>query len=58
MEQDCFGPFEDAVAELFFLERRWVVIPLWRPLALHHRRKIFALEEPKGLLPGTSARLP
>jgi glycine betaine/proline transport system substrate-binding protein len=47
-EQDCFGPFEDAVAE-----RRWVVIPLWHPQALHHRHKIRALEEPKGLLGGT-----
>ncbi|WP_395678924.1 glycine betaine ABC transporter substrate-binding protein [Inquilinus sp.] len=47
-EQDCFGRFEDAVAA-----SRWVVIPLWHPQALHHRHRIRALEEPKGLLGGT-----
>jgi glycine betaine/proline transport system substrate-binding protein len=47
-EQDCFGRFEDAVAN-----SRWVVIPLWHPQALHHRHKIRALDEPKGLLGGT-----
>jgi glycine betaine/proline transport system substrate-binding protein len=46
-ERDCFGRFERAVAD-----RRWVVIPLWRPQALHHRYKIRALDEPKGLLGG------
>jgi glycine betaine/proline transport system substrate-binding protein len=47
-EQQCFGRFEEAVAEA-----RWVVIPLWHPQALHSRYKIRALQEPKGLLGGT-----
>jgi len=47
-EQDCFGRFEEAIAA-----SRWVVIPLWHPQALHHRHKIRALDEPKGLLGGT-----
>jgi len=47
-EQECFGRFERAVAE-----RGWIVIPLWHPQALHHRHKIRALDDPKGLLGGT-----
>jgi glycine betaine/proline transport system substrate-binding protein len=47
-EQECFGRFEDAVAQ-----SQWMVIPLWRPQALHYRHKIRALDEPKGLLGGT-----
>ena len=47
-ERDCFGRFETAV-----VDRSWVVIPLWHPQALHHRHKIRALAEPKGLLGGT-----
>jgi glycine betaine/proline transport system substrate-binding protein len=46
-ERQCFGRFEQAVADA-----RWVVIPLWHPQALHHRRRIRALGEPKGLLGG------
>jgi glycine betaine/proline transport system substrate-binding protein len=46
-EQECFGRFEDAVAA-----SRWVIIPLWHPQALHHRYKIKALDEPRGLLGG------
>jgi glycine betaine/proline transport system substrate-binding protein len=46
-EQDCFGRFERAVAN-----GHWAVIPLWHPQALHHRYKIRALDEPKGLLGG------
>jgi glycine betaine/proline transport system substrate-binding protein len=46
-EQDCFGRFERAVAD-----GRWVVIPLWHPQALHHRYRIRALDEPRGLLGG------
>jgi len=46
-EQDCFGRFEEAVAQ-----SRWVVVPLWHPQALHHRYKIRALAEPLGLSGG------
>jgi glycine betaine/proline transport system substrate-binding protein len=46
-EQDCFGRFEEAVAQ-----SRWVVVPRWHPQALHHRYKIRALAEPLGLLGG------
>jgi glycine betaine/proline transport system substrate-binding protein len=49
-EAECFGTFEAAVAD-----GRWVVIPLWSPQYLHHRYRIRALEEPKGLLGGTDA---
>jgi glycine betaine/proline transport system substrate-binding protein len=52
-EQDCFGRFERAVAD-----GRWVVIPLWHPQALHHRYKIRALDEPKGLLGGQGSSNP
>lgn len=47
-EEQCFGRFIDAVAE-----GRWVVIPIWHPQWLHHRYRIRALREPKGLLGGT-----
>ena len=46
-EAACFGRFEQAVAE-----GSWVVIPLWHPQFLHHRYRIRALAEPKGLLGG------
>ncbi len=46
-EADCFGRFEQAVAA-----NKWVIIPLWHPQFLHHRYKIRALDEPKGLLGG------
>jgi glycine betaine/proline transport system substrate-binding protein len=46
-ERDCFDRFEAAVTD-----RRWVVVPLWHPQYLHHRYRIRALEEPKGLLGG------
>ena len=47
-EADCFDGYERAVAV-----GRWVVVPLWHPQYLHHRYRIRALEEPKGLLGGT-----
>lgn len=47
-EAECFDGFEQAVAE-----RRWLVIPLWHPQYLHHRHRIRALHEPRGLLGGT-----
>lgn len=46
-EAECFGRFEDAVAE-----GRWVIVPLWHPQWLHHRYRIRGLEERKGLLGG------
>jgi glycine betaine/proline transport system substrate-binding protein len=46
-EADCFDRFEAAVEA-----RAWVVVPLWRPQYLHHRHRIRALDEPKGLLGG------
>ncbi|KAJ8138943.1 hypothetical protein OY671_007845, partial [Metschnikowia pulcherrima] len=46
-EADCFGRFEQAIAA-----GTWVVIPLWHPQFLHHRHRIRALDEPKGLLGG------
>jgi glycine betaine/proline transport system substrate-binding protein len=46
-EDDCFGGFERAVAG-----RRWLVVPLWQPQYLHHRYRIRALDEPRGLLGG------
>ncbi len=46
-EADCFDRFEQAVAA-----NKWVIIPLWHPQFLHHRHKIRALYEPKGLLGG------
>jgi glycine betaine/proline transport system substrate-binding protein len=49
-EAQCFGRFEQAMAE-----RRWIVVPLWHPQALHHRYRIRALAEPHGLLGGTDA---
>lgn len=47
-EQECFGRFEQAVAN-----GRWIVVPLWHPQALHHRHRIRSLDEPRGLLGGT-----
>ena len=47
-ESQCFGRFIDAMTE-----GRWVIIPLWHPQWLHHRYRIRALHEPKGLLGGT-----
>jgi len=44
---DCVQAFESAVAE-----RRWVVVPLWRPQFLHARHAIRELREPQGLLRG------
>jgi len=46
-EEQCFGRFIAAVAQ-----GNWVVIPLWHPQWLHHRYRIRALDEPKGLLGG------
>jgi glycine betaine/proline transport system substrate-binding protein len=46
-EAECFDRFEAAVEA-----RDWVVIPLWHPQYLHHRHRIRALQEPKGLLGG------
>lgn len=46
-EDDCFGRFERAVAE-----DAWIIVPLWHPQWLHHRYRIRALEDPKGLLGG------
>lgn len=46
-EADCFGRFERAVAE-----RRWVIVPLWKPQWLNDRYRIRVLEEPRGLLGG------
>jgi glycine betaine/proline transport system substrate-binding protein len=46
-EAQCYGRFIDAVNE-----RRWVVVPLWHPHWLHHRYRIRALGDPKGLLGG------
>ena len=47
-ESECFDGFERAVSK-----QRWVIIPLWHPQYLHHRHRIRALVEPKGLLGGT-----
>ncbi len=44
-EADCFDRYEAAVAQ-----GRWVVVPLWHPQFLHHRYRIRALKETKGLL--------
>jgi glycine betaine/proline transport system substrate-binding protein len=46
-EDECFGRFIKAAAE-----ERWIVIPLWHPQWLHHRYRIRALDEPRGLLGG------
>ena len=46
-EADCFDRFEAAAAS-----GEWIVIPLWHPQYLHHRYRIRALDEPKGLLGG------
>lgn len=46
-EAECFGRFEAAVAQ-----KEWVIVPLWHPQWLHHRHKIRALKEPKGMLGG------
>ncbi|MDH0864346.1 glycine betaine ABC transporter substrate-binding protein [Mitsuaria sp. GD03876] len=45
--RDCVQAFESAVAE-----RRWVVVPLWRPQYLHARHRIRDLRDPVGLLRG------
>jgi glycine betaine/proline transport system substrate-binding protein len=47
-EADCFGTFEEGVRN-----DDWLVVPLWHPQWLHHRYRIRALEEPKGILGGT-----
>jgi glycine betaine/proline transport system substrate-binding protein len=44
---ECVDAFERAVAE-----RRWVVVPLWRPQYLHQSHRIRALADPEGLLRG------
>jgi glycine betaine/proline transport system substrate-binding protein len=44
---DCADAFEDAVAK-----SEPCVVPLWHPQFLHHRHKIRALRDPKGLLGG------
>ncbi|WP_277906228.1 glycine betaine ABC transporter substrate-binding protein [Nitrospirillum amazonense] len=49
-EEECFGRYSSAVAQ-----ERWVVVPLWHPQWLHHRHRIRALVEPKGLLGGRDA---
>lgn len=49
-EAECFGRFIEAHEE-----GRWVIVPLWHPQWLHHRYRIRALDEPKGLLGGTDA---
>ncbi len=46
-EDACFGRFEHAVAE-----GKWIVVPLWHPQWLHHRYRVRALEDPRGLLGG------
>ena len=46
-EEDCFGVFENAVAN-----KEWIVVPLWKPQFLHYRYTIRELLEPKGLLGG------
>lgn len=47
-EADCFGGFERGVAN-----SDWLVVPLWHPQWLHHRYRIRAIKEPRGLLGGT-----
>ncbi|MBU2897893.1 glycine betaine ABC transporter substrate-binding protein [Vibrio hepatarius] len=44
-EDDCLSAFEDAVAN-----KKWVIVPLWKPQFLHYRYDIRELKEPKGLL--------
>jgi glycine betaine/proline transport system substrate-binding protein len=46
-EAECFGRFEDAIAR-----GAWAIVPLWHPQWLHHRHRIRALKDPKGLLGG------
>jgi len=46
-EADCFGTFETGVKN-----GDWLVVPLWHPQWLHHRYKVRALDEPRGLLGG------
>ncbi|MGZ2745226.1 glycine betaine ABC transporter substrate-binding protein [Burkholderia stagnalis] len=46
-EAACFDGYEEAVAR-----GDWLVVPLWHPQYLHHRYRIRALNEPKGLLGG------
>jgi glycine betaine/proline transport system substrate-binding protein len=47
-EDDCMGRFVSAIAE-----RRWVVMPFWRPQALHRRFKLRRLADPKAILGAT-----
>ncbi len=46
--KDWIGNFEKAV-----VERRWVIMPLWRPQFLNQAYRVRPLEEPKRLLGGT-----
>lgn len=46
-QEDCLSAYEQAVAE-----KRWVVVPLWRPQFLHATYQIRELKEPLGLLGG------
>jgi len=46
-EEECFGRYEAAVAA-----GDWCVVPLWHPHWLHHKYRIRALVEPKGMLGG------
>jgi glycine betaine/proline transport system substrate-binding protein len=45
--EECVAAFESAV-----LERRWAVVPLWKPQFLHEKHVIGELEDPQGLLGG------
>jgi glycine betaine/proline transport system substrate-binding protein len=47
-EADCFGSFERGVRN-----GDWLIVPLWHPQWLHHRYRIRAIEESRGLLGGT-----
>lgn len=47
-EDDCIGRLVSAVAE-----QRWVVMPFWRPQALHRRFGLRHLRDPKAVLGAT-----
>ncbi|SFF81605.1 glycine betaine/proline transport system substrate-binding protein [Actinacidiphila alni] len=47
-EDDCLGRLVAAVAE-----RKWIVVPFWRPQALHRRLNLRHLADPKAVLGGT-----
>lgn len=47
-EDDCIGRLVSAVAE-----RKWVVMPFWRPQALHRRFGLRHLRDPKAILGAT-----